>query len=72
MPNIDRGLWRRLIATQEKYNDVLARQLAERRLDELDAALDRERQRRGLQPIVTDTGVTLGWVRTLPQSPGER
>ncbi len=72
MPNIDRGLWRRLIARQEKYNDVLARQVAERRLDELETALDHERQKRGMQPITCDNGTVLGWVRTRPQSPGER
>ncbi len=67
MPNIDRELWLRLIARQEKYNDVLARQLAERRLDELDAALQHERQRRGLQPVTTDTGKVIAWVRTRQQ-----
>jgi len=70
MPNIDRELWRRLIARQEKYRDVLARQQAERRLDELETALDRERQRRGLQPITTDSGKVIAWVRTRQQPTG--
>jgi phenylalanine-4-hydroxylase len=72
MPNIDRELWRRLIARQEKYNDVLARQQAERRLDELEAALDRERQRRGLQPVTNDDGTIIRWVHTRQQTPGGR
>ncbi len=72
MPNIDRELWLRLIARQEKYNDVLARQQAERRLDELETALQHERQRRGLQPVTTDTGKVIAWVRTRSQSIGER
>jgi hypothetical protein len=72
MPNIDRGLWRRLIARQEKYLDTLARQQAERRLDEVEAHVQNERERRGLQPVVTDTGKIIAWVRTRPQSPGGR
>jgi hypothetical protein len=70
MPNIDRELWRRLTARQEKYRDVLARQQAERRLDELETVLDHERQRRGLQPVTTDTGKVIAWVRTQAPAPG--
>ncbi len=72
MPNIDRGLWRRLIARQEKYNDVLARQQAERRLEALEARLADLRERRGMAPIMSDTGAILGWVDTRPQAPGGR
>ncbi len=72
MPSINIGLLRSLARTQEKYNDVLARQLAERRLNELETALEHERERRGMKPIMSDTGAILGWVRTRPQTPGER
>jgi hypothetical protein len=72
MPNLDRRTFLNLTRAQRKYNDTLARQQAERRLDELDAALDRERQRRGLKPITCDNGTIVAWVRTRPQSPGER
>ena len=72
MPNIDRGLWRRLIARQGKYNDVLARQQAERRLDELETALLHERQKRGMQPITNDDGTIIRWVHTRQQTPGGR
>ncbi len=72
MPSINIGLLRSLARTQEKYADVLARQLAVQRLDELDAALDRERQRRGLQPITNDDGTVIRWVHTRQQTPGGR
>jgi hypothetical protein len=48
------------------------RELAGRRLAELEAQLDAERQRRGMAPIKSDTGAILGWVHTLPQFPGGR
>ena len=72
MPWIDKESLRKISATQDRYRDVLARQQAERRLNELETALEHERQRRGLKPITTDTGEVLGWVRTRPQAPGER
>ncbi len=67
MPSIDLGTLRRLAAMQRRYADALARQAAVQRLDELDAALQHERQRRGMAPIMSDTGAILGWVRTRPQ-----
>lgn len=72
MPSIDLETLRKVSAMQRRYADSLARQLAERRLNELETALDRERERRGMQPIMSDTGAVLGWVRTRPQTPGER
>ena len=70
MPNIDLATVRKLAAMQRRYADSLARQAAERRLDELDAALQHERQRRGMAPIMSDDGAILGWVHTRPQTPG--
>ena len=64
MPSINIGLLRSLARTQEKYADVLARQIAEQRLDEVEAHVQHERERRGLQPVVTDTGKVIAWVRT--------
>jgi hypothetical protein len=72
MPNIDRGLWLRLIARQQKYADALARQAAVQRLDEVEAHIQSERQRRGMEPVTTDTGKVIAWVHTRPQSPGGR
>jgi len=72
MPNIDAGLLRRLATTQRRYRDVLARQIAEQRLDEVERRVQHERERRGMEPITTDTGAVIGWVRTRPQSPGDR
>ncbi len=67
MPSIDLGTLRKLAAMQRRYADSLARQQAERRLDELETALLHERQRRGMQPIMSDTGAVLGWVDTRQQ-----
>ncbi len=72
MPWIDKESLRKISATQERYRDVLARQQAAIRLDELEQYLQSERERRGLKPVVTDTGVTIAWVRTTPQVPGGR
>jgi len=72
MPNIDLATLRRVAAMQRRYADGLARQQAERRLDELETALLHERQRRGLEPVTTDTGKVIAWVRTRSQSIGER
>ncbi len=55
-----------------RYRERLERDAAERRLDELETALQHERQRRGMQPITSDTGAILGWVDTRPQAPGGR
>ncbi len=67
MPNVDLATLRKLAAMQRRYADSLARQAAEQRLNELDAALEHERQRRGLQPVTTDTGKVIAWVRTRQQ-----
>jgi hypothetical protein len=67
MPSIDLATLRRVAAMQRRYADSLARQLAERRLDEVERHVQNERQRRGLQPVVTDTGKVIAWVRTRPQ-----
>ena len=67
MPNIDLATLRRVAAMQRRYADSLARQAAEQRLTELETALEHERQRRGLEPVVTDTGRVIRWVRTRQQ-----
>jgi hypothetical protein len=72
MPSIDTRTVQKLITTQRKYADVLARALVEQKLNELETALDHERQKRGLKPITNDDGTIIRWVRTRPQSPGER
>jgi len=63
---------KRVAKQLRRYRDVLARQLAERRLDELETAVLHERERRGLQPVTTDTGKVIAWVHTRPQTPGGR
>ena len=72
MPNIDLATLRRVAAMQRRYADVLARQIAEQRLDEVEARIDAERQRRGLAPVTNDSGKVIGWTRTRPQVPGGR
>jgi hypothetical protein len=72
MPSIDTRTVQRLIRSQRRYADSLARQLAEIRLDEVEAHVHDERQRRGLQPVTTDTGTIIAWVHTRQQTPGGR
>ncbi len=72
MPSIDTRTVQRLIRSQRRYADVLARQLAERRLDEVEAHVHDERQRRGMEPVTTDTGKVIAWVHTRQQTPGGR
>ncbi len=60
---------RHLRRYRERLERDRARELAEQRLAELEAQLAQARARRGMKPIVSDTGVTLGWVDTLPQFP---
>ena len=72
MPSIDLGTLRKLAAMQRRYADALARQAAVQRLDEVEAHIQSERQRRGMAPITSDNGEVLGWVRTRSQSIGER
>jgi len=49
-----------------------ARDLAQRKLAEMEAWIDAERQRRGLAPVTNDSGKIIGWTRTRPQYPGGR
>jgi outer membrane protein assembly factor BamD (BamD/ComL family) len=72
MPSIDLATLRRVAAMQRRYADSLARQAALARLDEVERRVQQERERRGMQPIMSDTGTVLGWVRTRSQSIGER
>ncbi len=67
MPSIDRETLQKLTTAQRRYSDTLARQVAEQRLNDLDAHVLHERERRGMKPIMSDTGAILGWVRTRPQ-----
>ncbi len=67
MPSIDLGTLRRVAAMQRRYADSLARQAAEQRLSELDRYVESERERRGMQPIVSDTGKVIAWVHTRQQ-----
>jgi len=52
--------------------DYQARELASHKLDEIEARLDAERQRRSLAPVTNDSGKIIGWTRTRPQVPGGR
>ncbi len=70
MPSIDTATLRRLAAMQRRYADALARQVAAQRLDQLDRHIQSERQRRGMEPVTTDTGKVIAWVHTRPQTPG--
>ena len=70
MPNVDAATVRKLVAMQRRYADRLARQVAEQRLSDLDQYVLHERQRRGMEPVVTDTGKVIAWVHTRPQTPG--
>ena len=71
MPNIDAGLLRRLAARQEKYRDVLARQIAEQRLDEVEQRIASTQQARGYRPMTDDTGRVIRWVDCNPVAPRE-
>ena len=66
---MDRG---RVAGHLRRYRAHLERHAAERHLQELEDRLAEERQRRGMQPIISDTGQILGWVDTRPQMPGGR
>ena len=72
MPSIDARTVQKLIRTQRKYADVLARALVEQKLNDLETALLHERQRRGMQPITNDDGTIIRWVHTRQQTPGGR
>jgi Zn-dependent protease with chaperone function len=71
MPSINIGLLRSLARTQEKYADVLARQIAERRLDEVEARIASTQQARGYRPMTDDTGRVIRWVDCNPVGPRE-
>lgn len=47
-----------------RLNDYMARDLAEQKLAEIEERVKAERERRGLQPVTTDTGQVIAWVRT--------
>jgi pyruvate/oxaloacetate carboxyltransferase len=55
---------KRVAGHLRRYRDVLARQQAEQRLDEMEASIIADRQSRGYQPVVTDTGQVIRWVPT--------
>jgi hypothetical protein len=63
---------KRVAKQLRRYRERLERDAAERRLEALEARLADLRERRGMQPIMSDTGAILGWVDTLPQAPGGR
>ena len=67
MPWIDPETLRKVSATQRRYRDHLARAQAEQRLDALETALDRERERRGMAPVTNDDGTIIRWVHTRQQ-----
>ncbi len=63
---------KRVAKQLRRYRERLERDAAERRLEALEARLADLRERRGMQPITSDTGAILGWVDTRPQAPGGR
>ncbi len=71
MPSINIGLLRSLARTQEKYHDVLTRQLAAQRLDEVEARIAATQQARGYRPMTDDSGRIIRWVDCNPPAPRE-
>ncbi len=71
MPNIDAATVRKLVAMQRRYADRLARQVAEQRLDEVEARIAATQQARGYRPMTDDTGRVLRWVDCNPPAPRE-
>ena len=71
MPSINIGLLRSLGRTQEKYRDVLARQIAEIRLDEVEQRIASTQQARGYRPMTDDTDRVIRWVDCNPVAPRE-
>ncbi len=71
MPWIDTDLLKRIGKRYEQNAAAVAREGAERRLDELEARLDERQRARGMAPIKSDTGATLGWVDVRPVAPRE-
>ena len=71
MPWIDKESLRKISATQDRYAAVLARALAEQRLDEVETRLAATQQARGYRPMTDDTGATIAWVDCNPPAPRE-
>ena len=71
MPWIDKESLRKISATQQRYADVLARQLAAQRLDEVEARIAATQQARGYRPMTDDSGRVLRWVDCNPHAPRE-
>ena len=63
---------KRVAKQLRRYRERLERDAAVRHLEALEARLADLRERRGMQPITSDTGAILGWVDTRPKSIGER
>ncbi len=71
MPWIDKESLRKISATQQRYADVLARQLAAQRLDEVAARIASTQQARGYRPMTDDNGRVIRWVDCNPPAPRE-
>jgi len=71
MPWIDKESLRKISATQERYRDVLARQVAEIRLDEVEGRIASTQRARGYRPMTDDTGRVIRWVDCNPVAPRE-
>ncbi len=63
---------KRVARQLRNYREHLEREQAVRRLDALEARIDAERQRRGMQPVIDGNGNVIRWVDTRPQAPGGR
>ncbi len=61
---------KRVAKQLRRYRERLERDAAVRHLEALEARLADLRERRGMQPIMSDTGAVLGWADTRPQTPG--
>lgn len=64
MPWIDKGTAKWAADRLEQYRDEQARQDAAQRLDELEASIIADRQRRGYQPVTDGDGRVVRWVPT--------
>ncbi len=71
MPWIDKESLRKISATQQRYSDSLARQLAAQRLDEVEGRIAATQQARGYRPMTDDTGRVIRWVDCNPVAPRE-
>ena len=68
MPYVDKEQLKHITRTYETYNDVLARQVAAQRLDELEASIIADRQSRGYQPVRDGDGHVIRWVPTIVEA----